>query len=87
MIRVMWARLLLVAIPFAVWFAYRWWVKQQGRPLPSTPYAWLFLAGVGLMSGSIFATALLEPDNRDDVYVPAEMGPDGKLVPGHFEDR
>ena len=87
MIRLMWARLLLVAVPFLIWFAYRWWVKRQGRPLPATPYVWLFLAGVGLMTGSIFATALTEPDNRDQVYVPAEMGRDGKLVPGRFEDR
>jgi drug/metabolite transporter (DMT)-like permease len=83
----MWARLLLVAVPFLIWFAYRWWVKRQGRPLPPTPYVWLFLAGIALMAGSIFATALTEPDNRDQVYVPAEMGPNGKLVPGRFEDR
>jgi drug/metabolite transporter (DMT)-like permease len=83
----MWARLLLIAVPFLIWFAYRWWVKRQGRPLPSTPYVWLFLAGIGLMTGSIFATALSEPDNRDQVYVPAEQGADGRFVPGHFEDR
>lgn len=86
MIRLMWARLLLVAVPFLIWFAYRWYVKRQGRPLPGTPYAWLFLAGVGLMSGSIFATALTEPDNRGEVYVPAEAGPGGRVIPGHFEE-
>lgn len=87
MIRLMFARLLLIAAPFAIWFAYRWYVKRQGRPLPETPYAWLFLAGVGLMVGSLFATALSSPDNRGEVYVPAETAPDGRVIPERFEDR
>ena len=87
MIRLLFARLLLIAVPFAIWFAYRWWVKRRGRPLPATPYAWLFLAGVGLMTGSLFATALSGRDNRGEVYVPAEAREDGRVVPGRYEDR
>ena len=87
MLRLMFFRLLLVAAPFAVWFAYRWWARRTGRALPATPYGWLFLAGIALMSGSLFATALLSPDTRDQVYVPAEAGPDGRVPPGRYEDR
>ena len=86
MIRLLFARLLLVAVPFAIWFAYRWYVKRQGRPLPDTPYAWLFLAGVGLMTGSLFLTALTSPDTRGETYVPAEALPDGRVVPGRYEE-
>lgn len=86
MLRLMFVRLLLVAAPFAVWFAYRWWTRRNGRPLPPTPYAWLFLAGIALMSGSLFATALLSPDTRDQVYVPAEVGPDGRIGEGRYLD-
>ena len=86
MIRLLFARLLLVGVPFAIWFAYRWWVKRQGRPLPGTPYVWLFLAGVGLMTASLFLTALTAPDTRGKVYVPAEAGPDGRVRPGRYVD-
>ena len=86
MLRLMFVRLLLVAAPFAVWYAYRWWARRNGRPLPSTPYGWLFLAGVALMSGSLFATALLSPDTRDKEYVPAEIGPGGRVTDGRYVD-
>lgn len=87
MMRLLFARLLLVAVPFAIWFAYRWSVRRRGRALPDTPYAWLFLAGVALLTGSLFATALTGRDNRGEVYVPAEAGQDGRVVPGHYEKR
>ncbi len=87
MIRLMLFRALLIAAPFAVWFAYRWWAKRAGRPLPPTPYVWLFLAGVALMTASIFATALFHEDNRNETYVPAEVLPDGRVTEGGFERR
>ncbi|MDP8915904.1 MAG: hypothetical protein M3M95_01625 [Pseudomonadota bacterium] len=86
MLRLMFVRLLLVAAPFAVWFAYRWWARRAGRPLPATPYVWLFLAGIGLMTASLFATALLSPDTRDQIYVPAEVRPDGRITDGRYID-
>ena len=86
MIRLLFALLLLIAVPFAIWFAYRWWVKRQGRSLPGTPYVWLFLAGVGLMTASLLLTALTAPDTRGKVYVPAEAGPDGRVTPGRYVD-
>jgi drug/metabolite transporter (DMT)-like permease len=85
--RVMFARLLLIAIPFVVWFAYRWWVKRRGLAVPNTPYVWLFLTGVALMTGSLFLTALTSPDHREGVYVPAEALPDGRIVPERYETR
>lgn len=86
MIRLMFVRLLLVAAPFAIWFAYRWWARRNGRPLPTTPYAWLFLTGIALMTGSLFVTALLSPDTRDEVYVPAEVEADGRVTPGRYRE-
>jgi len=82
----MFFRLLLVAAPFAIWFAYRWWARRTGRPLPPAPYAWLFLTGIALMTGSLFVTALLSPDTRDQVYVPAEAAPDGRITDGRYVD-
>lgn len=87
MIRLLLARLLLIAVPFAIWFAYRWWAKRRGRPSPATPHVWLFLAGVLLMTTSLFLTALTSPDTRDQVYLPAEAGPDGRVTPGRYVDR
>ena len=85
MIRMMLVRGLLVALPFAAWFAWTWWAKRTGRPVPRAPYAWLFLAGMTLMALSLFATALIGDDHRGDVYVPAEVV-DGRVVPQRYED-
>ena len=85
MIRMMLVRGLLVALPFAAWFAWTWWAKRTGRTVPPAPYAWLFLGGMALMALSLFVTALVAPDHRDEVYVPAEVV-DGRVVPQRYED-
>ena len=85
MIRMMIARGLLVALPFAAWFAWSWWAKRTGRTVPPAPYAWLFLGGMVLMALSLFATALIGPEHTDDVYVPAEVV-DGRVVEGRYVD-
>ena len=84
MIRLMLLRGLLVALPFAAWFAWTWWAKRTGRTVPPAPYAWLFLGGMSLMALSLFATALIGDDHKDDVYVPAEVV-DGRVVPQRYE--
>ena len=78
-------RLLLLAVPFVVWFAWRWAAKRTGRPMGSTPWPWLFAAGAVLVGLSLIATALFHTDNRHETYVPGQAAPDGSVSTGHFE--
>ena len=83
MIRVWLIRAALVALPFVIWFA--WMRLTRGSELRAPPWPWLFLAGLGLVAVSTGATVLLSEDNRDRVYVPAEMQPDGSVREGGFQ--
>jgi type VI protein secretion system component VasK len=78
-------RLLLIALPFAVWFIWRAWARRSGREMGSTPYAWLVAAGAVLVGLSLIGTAVFHPDNRHDRYVPGEVTPNGEVTNGHFE--
>ena len=78
-------RLLLVAVPFAVWFAWRWVSRRTGRLMGSTPWTWLFAAGALLVGLSLIATALFHRDNRHEAYEPAQAGPGGGVSTGYFE--
>jgi hypothetical protein len=78
---------LLVAIPFVVWFVWRDIALRTGRPMGQTPWTWLTAAGGLLLGLSLMATALFHEDNRNEAYVPAEVAADGRVVPGHFEQK
>jgi hypothetical protein len=80
-------RLLLVAFPFAAWFAWREVARRTGREMGSTPWTWLTAAGAVLLGVSLMATAVFHGDNRGEVYVPAEVTAEGHVVPGHFEKK
>jgi heme A synthase len=80
-------RLALIAVPFLLWFAWRAWSRRTGREMGSTPWGWLVLAGALLLGLSLMATAVFHPDNRGEVYVPAEADASGRVTPGHFEAR
>jgi hypothetical protein len=80
-------RVALVAVPFLVWFAWAAWAKRSGRPMGSTPWPWLVVASVLILGASLMGTVAFRPDNRGQVYVPAETGPDGRVVPGRFEAK
>ena len=86
MIRLMLLRGLLVALPFVAWYVYATLARRSGREPPRAPYAWLFLGGMALMAGSLFATALIGDEHTDDVYVPAEALEDGRVGPPRYED-
>lgn len=80
-------RVLLIATPFAVWFIWRAVAIRTGRPMGATPWTWL-VAAAGLLLGlSLMATAVFHKDNRGQTYVPAEVAPDGRVVPGRFEKQ
>jgi drug/metabolite transporter (DMT)-like permease len=85
--RVLLPRLLLIAVPFAIWFVWREVARRTGRPMGATPWAWLFAGGALLVAASLMATVVFQPDNRRETYVPAEAGADGKVSRGHFEQR
>jgi hypothetical protein len=80
-------RALLVATPFVVWFIWREVALRTGRPMGQAPWTWL-TAIAGLLLGlSLMATTVFHDDNRGEAYVPAEVGADGRVIPGHFEKK
>ncbi|WP_372783077.1 hypothetical protein [Phenylobacterium sp.] len=83
--RIVLLRLLLIAVPFVVWFIWRAWARRTGREMGATPYAWLFAAGAVLVGLSLVGTVVFHPDNRHDHYVPGEVTADGKVTKGRFE--
>ena len=84
LLRIVLARALLIAAPFAVWWVWREVARRTGRPMGSTPWAWLVAAGAVLVGLSLMATAVFHPDNRGAAYVPAQTRPDGSVTPGRF---
>lgn len=78
-------RAVLLALPFAVWFAWRAWARRSGREMGATPWAWLLAAGLVLVGASLLASAAFRGDNEGDVYVPGEVTADGSVSKGHFE--
>ena len=87
MIWVVLFRLLLAAVPFAVYFLWRRFAMRSGRPMGSTPWAWLIFAGALLAGLSLMASVAFHPDNRAERYVPAEPDASGAVRPGHFESK
>ncbi|MDB5462197.1 MAG: hypothetical protein JWP23_586 [Phenylobacterium sp.] len=85
LLRVVLLRLLLIAVPFVIWFAWRAWARRSGREMGSTPYAWLFAAGALLVGLSLVGTVIFHPDNRHERYVPGEVTAGGAVTQGHFE--
>jgi type VI protein secretion system component VasK len=85
LLRLFLERGLLLALPFAAWFAWRAVARRTGRPMGSTPWPWLLAAGVVLMGLSLMVTALFRQDTRGQVYVPPRTLPDGRVTPGRFE--
>ena len=83
--RVILLRLLLVAVPFAVWFAWAWVARRSGRPMGSTPWPWLVAAGGVLVALSLLGTVVFHADNRTKHYVPGEVTSDGSVTKGRFE--
>jgi hypothetical protein len=84
LLRIVLIRLLLVAAPFVVWFAWSAWARRTGRAMGSTPYAWLLAAGAVLVGLSLAATVVFHPDNRRERYVPGEVRADGSVSKGYF---
>lgn len=80
-------RALLVAVPFAVWFAWAAWARRNGRDIGATPWAWLVAISGVLFGLSLMVTTFFQPDNRGTTYVPAEVTEGGRVAPGRFEEK
>jgi len=87
LLRVILLRALLIALPFVVWFLWAWQAKRSGRPMGSTPWAWLVAAGTALFALSLLGSVVFHTDNRRDTYVPGDVTPGGSVTPGHFEKK
>lgn len=79
------SRALLVALPFAVYFAWRAFARRSGREMGATPWAWLAATGAVLVGLSLMLTVAFKDDNRRAGYVPAQAHPGGKVTPGGFD--
>lgn len=77
----------LIAAPFVLWFLWAAWARRSGRPMGSTPWAWLVAAGGALVGLSLLASVIFHRDNRAERYVPGEVTPSGRVTEGHFEKR
>jgi hypothetical protein len=85
MIRELGLRLLLLALPFAVFglylFLMRW---RPGHAPPKTPWTILFITGLSLFAVSFVFWRFNEDVEATGTYVPPHVE-DGKVVPGHTE--
>jgi hypothetical protein len=83
--RILLVRLVLIALPFVVWFVWRAVALRTGREMGSTPYAWLVATSALLVALSLVATVVFHPDNRRETYVPGEVMANGAVTKGYFE--
>jgi hypothetical protein len=74
---------LLTLLPFALYLAWRRYGTATGEPSSGVIIA--LLIGVGLMLGGAAWWGLSRSAERGMVYVPAQIGPDGEILPGRME--
>ncbi|WP_137181428.1 hypothetical protein [Roseomonas sp. AR75] len=76
---------LLTLLPFALYVAWRRYGPSTGEP--SSGMVVSLLLGVGLMLGVAVWWGLSRSFDPQGQYVPAVLGPDGRVQPGHAEPR
>jgi hypothetical protein len=79
------SRLILAAIPFLIYFAWRRWLISRGREAAPPPWGWMVAAACVLVGVSILIKVAVTPSNVGRQYVPAETLPDGSVRPGRYE--
>jgi hypothetical protein len=77
--------LMLFVLPFVAFWVWRWARGRAGAPLPSWPWIKLVAAGLVIVTISITVQSLTQPRHVNERWVPAQVGPDGQLIPGRFE--
>lgn len=96
MLKAILERVILFFVPIALGYLWRLASERRAeaepravpapRPPASQPAFWLWLAAIGalLVAGSLIVGPLLPHPPDRSVYVPAEVGADGRVSPGHF---
>jgi apolipoprotein N-acyltransferase len=75
---------LLFLTPFAL---FALWRHMNPEREPPAMVIWLLLAGLGLgIAGTVWYGQRVSVD-ADTVYIPATLGPDGRIIPGRAERR
>lgn len=92
MIRILFEFILPLVAPFIVYFGWVWFAARRaetrGAAAPDWrqgPWYWLAAAGLVLVVVVLVATALTGGEKPGGIYYPPALGPDGKVVPGHFK--
>jgi hypothetical protein len=85
MIRLLAARTLLFAVPFAIYGIY-WFLahRRTAQNAPATPWSLLFIVGLSLVAISFIYVGLTEGESTSGVYVPPHVV-NGQIVPGQVE--
>ena len=73
----------LTLLPFGIYLVWRRLGPRSGEPSSGIIIA--LLLGVGLMLGTAVWFGLSRSFDRGTDYVPAVLGPDGRVRPGHAE--
>lgn len=80
--------LALFAAPFVLFFLYARYANRRravaGSDPLRTPWFWLIVAALVLAIAGFFVLRAVMNQHTGQ-YVPAQMGPDGKLIPAHYE--
>jgi hypothetical protein len=84
MIRSLFIRAVLFALPFAVYGAYLFLLKHRQIARPATPWAILFIVGLALVALSFIYLGLTEGETTAGHYVAPKVV-NGHVVPGHVE--
>ncbi len=80
--------LLLIAIPFLVWFAYAWLrqrAEARGQVWRDAPFVALLAIGLAISTGALFFLDAFEGAPPGSTYLPAHVDEQGEIVPGRFE--
>ena len=85
MIRTIGVRLLLFALPFALYGLYLALLHARAlTPTRQTPWTGLFITGLSLFAISFLVWGITEGDTESGLYVAPHVV-NGKIVPGHIE--
>lgn len=87
MVRVVLVNLLVLLLPFIVYFAYVRLTrpeKQASEVWSDTPIFWLLSAGAMMMIVALVTLVSFNVSEQGGRYVPPAYK-DGKIIPGHYE--
>jgi hypothetical protein len=87
LVRVFLIRAAFFLLPFVAFFLWREGARRTGRPMGSTPWAWLVAAGATLAVLSLVVSAVIPSRPLTGTYVPSRVRADGSIAPAYFVPR